>query len=206
MLPDTKSLEFKKLKLKILLAVVILIGAWVFGLTKYVDNLPMTPTADKSIADGIVILTGGSKRIGEGIDLLESGAAERLFISGVGERSKLDVLLMLSGPLPDDIAVLKDRIDLGYEAQNTRGNAIEVSKWVNAHNYKTIRLVTANYHMQRSYFELQSQMPEIKIIQNPVFPEDIRKEKWWNHGITKKVMISEYNKYIVSRIAAFFGM
>jgi len=42
---------------------------------------------------------------------------------------------------------LKSRIDLGYEAKNTRGNAVEVAKWVRDHQYKSIRLVTANYHI-----------------------------------------------------------
>lgn len=206
MLPDFKSIEFKKLQLKILLGIAIAIGIWIFGLSRYVANLPNEPTTDKSATDGIVTLTGGAMRLEVGLDLLNSGMAERLFVSGVGERTKLDLLLMLSGKLPDNIVELKDKIDLGYEAQNTRGNAVEVAKWARENNYKSIRLVTANYHMPRSYFELHAEMPDVKIIENPVFPNDIKLEKWWNSRVTKKIMISEYNKYIARRIAAFFGM
>ena len=206
MLPADKKLFFIKLKLKILLVIAVLIGTWVFGLAQYVNHLPTTPTDNDSVTDGIVILTGGSMRLEAGLELLNSGKSERLFVSGVGERTSLDVLLMLSGKLPDNILELKNRIDLGYEAKNTRGNAIEVTKWVENNHYKTIRLVTANYHMPRSYFELQSSMPDVIIIQNPVFPGDIKLEKWWNSGVTKKIMISEYNKYLASRITALFGM
>jgi uncharacterized SAM-binding protein YcdF (DUF218 family) len=198
----------KKIKLirATLCAAFLLIGLWVFGLVKYVDNLPVRGNIDSSITDGIVIFTGGSMRLEKGVELLKKGVAEKLFVSGVGKRANLDNILMLSGELPDNILELKDKIDLGYEAQDTRGNAIEVIKWVKSNDYKSIRLVTANYHMPRSYFELTDKMPELKVIKNPVFPKEIKINKWWRHGITKKIMISEYNKYIVRRIFAIFGM
>jgi len=199
---DGKKLAFAKIKLKIALFIAVLIGIWIFGLSKYIDNLPRVPTSDNSYTDGIVILTGGTMRLKAGVELLHSGKAKRLFVSGVGKDTKLDRMLMMSGALPDNILELKNNIDLGYEAQNTHGNAIEVAQWTKQHNYKTIRLVTANYHMPRSYFELQTAMPDVKIIQNPVFPGNIKLEKWWNSGITKKIMFSEYNKYLVSRVTA----
>lgn len=179
---------------------------WSYGLNYYVKNLPTQPSEDQSVTDGIVIFTGGSMRLGAAIDLLNQGKAERMMVSGVGGGAGLDILLMLSGKLPDNILELKNRIDLGYEAKSTRGNAIEVEKWVQEHNYKTIRLVTANYHMPRSYFELSKVMPDVKIIQNPVFPEDVKFENWWMRGVTKRIMFSEYNKYLASRVMAFLGM
>jgi uncharacterized SAM-binding protein YcdF (DUF218 family) len=199
------KIKLQRLKFKFAVAIILIGALWVFGLAKYVEHLPTQKNEDQSVTDGIVILTGGSMRLGEGLALLNSGKADRLFVSGVGERTKLDLLLMLSGKLPDNILELKERIDLGYEAKNTRGNAVEVAKWVREHHYKTIRLVTANYHMPRSYFELESVMPDVKIIQNPVFPGDIKMEKWWRSGVTKRIMISEYNKYLLSRVIALFG-
>lgn len=203
---DQSNLARSKFKIKILLSIFALFGIWVFGLSIYINHLPRNPTNNLTKTDGIVILTGGTMRLEEGINLLEKNMAERLFVSGVGERTKLDEMLILSGTLPDNIVELKDRIDLGYEAKNTRGNAIEVAKWAQEHNYKTIRLVTANYHMPRSYFELSTAMPDVQIIQHPVFPGDIKLEKWWLSGITKKIMVSEYNKYLATRIASFFGI
>jgi uncharacterized SAM-binding protein YcdF (DUF218 family) len=183
------------------------VGLWIYGLTLYVDSLPKTLNSDQSATDGIVIFTGGTMRLEEGIKLLSDNKGQRLLVSGVGERAGLDSVLMLSGgALPDNIIELKDRIDLGYTAKNTRGNAIEVEKWVREHNYKTIRLVTANYHMPRSYFELNREMPDVTIIKNPVFPNEVKLQKWWQHGLTKRLLVSEYNKYIARRVSALFGM
>lgn len=190
----------KKIIRIIFFSVVAVIGLWVYGLKTYVDGLPKKPTDDTSITDGIVIFTGGAMRLGAGIELLNQDKAKRMLVSGVGERTSLDVLLIVSGKLPDNIMELKSRIDLGYEAKNTRGNALEVTKWVQNNQYKSIRLVTANYHMPRSYYEISNSIPDIKIIQNPVFPENIIMEKWWTRAITKRIMISEYNKYLVRRV------
>lgn len=203
---DNKIIAKQKRIRSVAVVIVLLISVWIYGLTKYVDNLPVANNDDKSITDGIVIFTGGTMRLEAGIRLLNDGKGDRLLVSGVGGRTSLDVMLMLSGKLPDNILELKKRIDLGYEAKNTRGNAVEVAKWVKDHNYKTIRLVTANYHMPRSYFELSNEMPDIKIIKNPVFPEEIKLDGWWRNGITKKIMISEYNKYIARRISAGLGI
>ena len=189
-----------------LLTTLTIIGIWIFGLIQYVNSLPTIETDDQSVTDGIVIFTGGSMRLEAGIKLLNEKKADRLLVSGVGKHTGLDTMLILSGRLPDNILELKEKIDLGYEAKNTLGNAIEVSKWVTQHNYKTIRLVTANYHMPRSYFVLSSEMPDIKIISHPVFPAEIKMEKWWHSGLTKKIMISEYNKYIARRLSAILGI
>lgn len=145
-------------------------------------------------------------RLEEGIKLLNDNKGQRILISGVGERANIDSVLMLSGALPDNILYLKERIDLGYAAKNTRGNAREVADWVKGHNYKSIRLVTANYHMLRSYFELRTEMPDVIIIKHPVFPPELKLDKWWQRGTSKKILILEYNKYIARRVSAVFGM
>ncbi len=186
--------------------VVSLLGLWIYGLTAYVDNLPVATNQDESVTDGIVIFTGGTMRLEAGIRLLNEKKGDRLLVSGVGERTSLDVMLILSGKLPDNILELKKKIDLGYEAKNTHGNAVEVARWVKEHDYKSIRLVTANYHIPRSYFELSHEMPYVSIIKHPVFPEEIKLAKWWRNGITRKIMISEYNKYIARRLSAVLGI
>lgn len=206
-MPDeTNNKNLVKIIRVCLLIVFIVSGLWVFGLIKYVDNLPTQKTTDESVTDGIVIFTGGAMRLEGGLDMLTKEKAKRLFVSGVGERTTLDLMLMLSGKLPDNILELKKRIDIGYKAKNTRGNAVEVADWVKENNYKSIRLVTANYHMPRSHYELITEMPDITIIPNPVFPGDIKMNKWWQSGVTKRILISEYNKYLIRRITVFFGV
>ena len=40
--------------------------------------------------------------------------------------------------------------DLGFMAADTHGNAQETADWARAHRYKSLIVVTANYHMPRS--------------------------------------------------------
>ena len=44
----------------------------------------------------------------------------------------------------------KDRIDLGYNAQSTLGNALETALWVKERNINDIILITDNWHMPRT--------------------------------------------------------
>ena len=182
-----------------LLFVLAIAGTWIYGLKSFVDSIPTSIADNSSKTDAIIILTGGNGRVQEGIKLLNEEKAPKLLISGVGAEANLATILILSGRLPDNIAQLTDNIELGYKAQDTKGNATEALNWVKENNYKTIRLVTANYHIERSMMEFKKHMPDIKIIPHPVFPKDLVLEKWWQSGAAKKVLISEYNKYIVSK-------
>lgn len=173
---------------------------WFCGLIVFVNSIPKEVTEPNKDTDGIVILTGGSERIGEGIRLLKENKAKRLLVSGVGRGVLLSNILKLSGDESDNIDQIKDKIDLGYEAVNTEGNAIEASRWIKENNFKTIMLVTANYHMPRSLLEFNELAPDVEIIFHPVFPESIKIDQWWKSEGTKNLLISEYNKYLARRI------
>jgi uncharacterized SAM-binding protein YcdF (DUF218 family) len=181
----------------------VILALWVYGLNSFVKTIPTEVRDTESITDGIVILTGGSKRIISAIDLLNEEKAKKLLISGVSRETNLITILILSGPLPDNIADLLDRIEIGYEAESTSGNADETAKWVKENNFQSIRMVTSNYHINRSMLEFNKQMPEIKIIPHPVIPENFSLEKWWQKGAVKKVLVSEYNKYLVTKFNPF---
>jgi uncharacterized SAM-binding protein YcdF (DUF218 family) len=72
--------------------------------------------------------------------------------------------------------------------------------------YKSIRLVTANYHMPRSLVLFRSAMPNIKIIPHPVYPSKFKYNKWWLSGRTISLVISEYFKYVITNFISFFKM
>ena len=68
---------------------------------------------------------------------------------------------------------------LGHEAINTLGNAHETAQWIRSQGFRSLRLVTAWYHMPRSLLEFDRAMPEIDIVAHPVFPEQVKQERWW---------------------------
>lgn len=142
-----------------------------------------------------------------GIELLEQGLTENLFVSGVGEGADMDTLLILSGmSLPDNIAELKPYITLGYEAVDTESNAIETAEWVRKKGYKSLRLVTANYHTPRSLVEFERYLPDTKIIPHPIAVENVILEKWWEHPGSKRLLISEFHKYVATQIRSLLGL
>lgn len=173
---------------------------WMYGLVLFINSIPRTIENQMTQTEAIVILTGGSERINSAIQLLNEGIAERLLISGAGEGANLENVLIVSGPLPDNITTLLDKIELGYKAQDTEGNAKETAEWVMKNNVKSIRLVTANYHVPRSMVLFKQYISNITIIPHPVIVEGVKLNEWWKFSGTKKLLISEYNKYLASYV------
>jgi len=154
---------------------------------------PVPETQSKS-TDAIVVLTGGRMRLQSGIDLLRAGKGRKLFVSGVNQQVDLDELLRISGNA--DWASCCTA--LGHDADNTLGNARETAQWMRQQGFRSLRLVTAWYHMPRSLLELDRAMPEIEIIAHPVFPEETSQEYWWASRSTVVLLASEYGKYLAA--------
>ena len=62
-------------------------------------------------------------------------------------------------------------------------------------------LVTANYHMPRSLVVFRRAMPGMKIVAYPVFPPQFKSESWWRFPGTAELLATEFNKYLIARLA-----
>ncbi|MBV9552344.1 MAG: YdcF family protein [Alphaproteobacteria bacterium] len=152
--------------------------------------------SDRTAAtDAIVVLTGGRLRVEAGLDLLGAGRAKKLFISGVNPHVDRVALLRVAGHVDGDAS----RIVLGHDADNTFGNARETAVWMRQQDYRSLRLVTSWYHMQRSLLEFRRAMPEVEILPEPVFPptESDGGAGWAD---TAMLAIGEYNKYLATLV------
>ncbi|MCH9753358.1 MAG: YdcF family protein [Alphaproteobacteria bacterium] len=160
----------------------------------FISLVPTSQTdTGKEVTDAAVVLTGGKKRIQEGINILKNKKTKKLLITGVHKKTRDKDLIVLYGNL-DDLS--SDRVSIGREAESTLGNAIEAKKWVEENNIRTIRLVTANYHMTRSVMEFRHAIPDVKIIEHPVFPKAFKITKLWNHPGSVYLLFKEYNKIL----------
>lgn len=121
------------------------------------------PIAPKPVA-AIVVLTGGPARVRAGLDLLATGASERLYISGAGEKVTADAILAAN---PDVTVQQADRIEIGH-AKDTAGNAAETAAWAADNDVQGILLVTAAYHMPRSLLLFHQAAPNLTIYPQPV--------------------------------------
>ncbi|PCI48908.1 MAG: hypothetical protein COB49_05610 [Alphaproteobacteria bacterium] len=165
-----------------------LVLIWLAGLFHFIYGLSQAepPVARKT--DGIVVLTGGNNRLQEAVRLLEGAMADKLFISGVNEQvtdAELRAVLGSSERLADCC------IESGTMAQNTAGNAKEISLWVRKNHMSSIRVVTSLEHMPRTLIEIRRYMPEIRIVAHPV-------GQWRPENIRFVSLAREYSKYLVS--------
>lgn len=181
----------------VLLLAALALLAWTGGLVWYATDIPRAVEDVETATDAIVVLTGGSERLGAGIALLRKGLGARLFISGVHRTVDIQELLRQSQPPAEDLAPL---IVLGHAADNTVGNAAETAAWMRAERFRSLRLVTANYHMRRSLEEFRWAMPGVAILPHPVFPDKVRRDDWWMWPGTAQLIASEYVKYLAARL------
>jgi uncharacterized SAM-binding protein YcdF (DUF218 family) len=144
-------------------------------------------------ADGIVVLTGGSSRVSDAMELLAGGYGKRLLISGVHPTNDLSDI---SRSLPDNQSLLGCCVDLDRSAVNTRSNAAQTRRWVQERGFKSLIVVTSNYHMPRAIAEMSHAMPDIVLIPFSVVGDKWREEPWWTSGTTLRLLLSEYVKYV----------
>ncbi len=175
---------------------------WLGGFLWYAAELPREVADPGRKTDGIVVLAGGAERLETGLDLLVRGLAERLFVSGVDRATSRQTLQRLSPRAPE---LFECCVELGKEALDTRGNAIETTRWARRQGFSSLRVVTATYHMPRGLVELRHAMPELEVVANPVFPEGFKLEAWWSWRGTTLLMAVEFNKYLVSLTRARLG-
>lgn len=175
-----------------LTALLTLLLLWTLGWMWFAASVvSMKPQAENSRTDAIIVLTGGDKRVNTGLDLLAADKARLLFISGVNAKVKTEELIKL---WKGDHKKVLCCTTLGYTADSTASNATESHEWIRKNNIKSVRLVTANYHMARSSLMFHESMPQIEIYKHPVVPDDF--EPW-----TKKfwmLTFQEYNKVLAT--------
>jgi uncharacterized SAM-binding protein YcdF (DUF218 family) len=167
------------------------------GFVGFLSQLRGAEMAPASHADGIVVLTGGSSRVSDAMELLAAGYGKRLLISGV---HKTIAASDISRSLPDNQSLLGCCVDLDRSAVNTRSNAAETRRWVHERGFRSLIVVTSNYHMPRAIVELSHAMPDIELIPFAVVGEKWRDEPWWTNGATFRLLLSEYVKYVAAEV------
>jgi len=100
--------------------------------------------------------------------------------------------------------VKRDRIDLGYKAQTTLGNAIETFLWKKEYDIRDIILVTDNWHMQRTLLLFNITMPNIEVSPYPIESMNFTMEDFFQFEKKTFFIYKEHLKYIVSHIQVIY--
>jgi uncharacterized SAM-binding protein YcdF (DUF218 family) len=131
------------------------------------------------------------------MELLAGGYGKRLLISGVHPTNAASDI---SRSLPDSQGLLGCCVDLDRSAVNTRSNAAETRRWARERGFRSLIVVTSNYHMPRAIVELSHAMPDVALIPFAVVGDKWRDEPWWTNGATLRLLLSEYVKYVAAEV------
>lgn len=178
----------------------VAVAAIAAGFWWFVWSVPTQEVQLNDNADGIVVLTGGSSRVADAIELLSEGRGKRLLITGVHRATTSAEIARVAPAYGRLIACC---VDLDHSALNTVGNALETRRWANSNRIRSLIVVTSNYHMPRAMAELGRQLPDVFLIPFPVVTEKMRNDPWWSPA-TAKLLLSEYLKYIVAQFRMRF--
>lgn len=138
--------------------------AWALGFLWFAMALPQ-PAGDLR-TDAVIVPTGSAGRIPHGLEVLDQGLAREMLVTGVDREVK-----------PEEFATefdvssrrMKCCVTLGFTAEDTSGNAEETAAWVREHKIKTLRLVTADWHMRRTATELARTLPgDVSVVRDAV--------------------------------------
>ena len=101
-------------------------AAIVLGFLAFIWLLPSEEVVLNHNADGIVVLTGGTSRVTDALELLATGRGKRLLITGVNPGT---TTADIAHQVADYGRVLACCVDLDYSALNTLGNAVQTRRW-----------------------------------------------------------------------------
>ncbi|WP_439552556.1 YdcF family protein [Falsiroseomonas sp.] len=147
------------------------------------------PAPDAPPAEAIIVLTGGAERVETALRLLDAGAAPILLVSGAHPALTVPELARVHGRAPGSLA---GRVVLGHAAATTIGNAAEAAAFAQARGIRSVRLVTAAYHMPRAMLEFRRALPGVALHPHPVRPASFahlpRARRW-------ALLFGEFVKY-----------
>ena len=168
-----------------LLLLLYLLGFLIFAVT-------LGASAGDRRTDAAVVITGGSGRLEHAIDVLSDGSARRLLIAGADPAVTKPDLIALHG----NRQLINCCVDLGSESVDTRSNAEEAKRWLDRRGYKSLRLITSDWHMRRARYEFRRVLGDMY----EVVPDGVRTQPRF------MTLFGEYNKYLLRRIAVLFEL
>jgi len=179
-------------------AFLVLAIIWLCGLAAFAHRVrESTPAPLPQRADGVVALTGANStgRIAAAVGLLEDGLARRVLVSGVNREVSREDIRTVSRAAR---RLYDCCVDLGFTAADTVGNARETADWARAMRYRSLIVVTTDYHMPRAMLELGAVLhePEMRLQAYPAPTPALKARGWWRNGRTARLLVTEYCKYL----------
>ena len=171
----------------------LLLLLYALGFLLFAVTLGRPASGDAQRTDAAVVITGGSGRIEHGIEALRSRKAGRMLVAGADPSvTKNDLIARLGGSRK----LVNCCVDLGSESVDTRSNAEEAQRWLVRRKFKSLRLITSDWHMRRARYEFRRVLGR----DYTIVADAVRTEPRF------LTLFGEYNKYVLRRIAVWLDI
>jgi uncharacterized SAM-binding protein YcdF (DUF218 family) len=169
------------------LLLLYLLGFILFGVTLGRPAKPDLKT------DAAIVITGGAGRIEHAMEVLADGLTKRVLISGADPSvTKNDIVERLGGKA----RLVRCCVDLGTESVDTRSNAEEAQRWLGRRQYKSVRLITSDWHMRRAGYEFRRVLGRKYVL----VEDAVRTEPGFS------ILFAEYNKYLLRKLSVWIDV
>jgi uncharacterized SAM-binding protein YcdF (DUF218 family) len=171
-------------------ATALLLLVYALGFVLFAFTLGKPAPSGAGATDGAVVLTGGSGRIEHAVEVIRDRKAKRLLVAGADPSvTKGDLARRLNG----DRALVACCVDLGSESVDTRSNAEEAARWLEARGYRSVRLITSDWHIRRARYEFRRVLGKrVRVVTDGVRSEP-----------SFLTLFGEYNKFVLRRTAVW---
>lgn len=146
-------------------------------------------------SDAIVILGDDNyegDRAARAAELLKAGWAPRIIASGRYLRPYANIAQLEQHDLLDDGVPASAIVPLAHRARNTREEGEVIGKFIAAHGWKRIIVVTSNYHTRRARYILERVLPPGTVLR-VVSANDVNydPDNWWKRRRSVKHFFHE---------------
>ena len=202
----TMKVNMTKFIYKIMFFIILfLIFIYFFkGLISFKEKILSLKNDSNTLNSNMVILTGGSNRIKDGLKIINNvdnftNANSKILISGTGQGfTKISLKKMLTSNF--NLKLLECCIELESISKDTYSNASETYKWVTINNINNFILITSNYHMPRAILEFKNKMPNLEIFTYAITPKNHDINNWLNSSETFSLIFIEYLKLVIATL------
>jgi len=161
---------------------------YIISFINFISNFNKDNTAHVQ-SNTIVVITGNVGRLKAAENLMNLNSEARLLISGVAKGVKYSEIIKTE-------TVDHKKVDLGYNAKSTLGNAIETKVWAGNNNLKDFILITDDWHMKRALLLFKNSMPNITI-----YPYELKSNY---KSLKEHLLFEEHLKYLIAHLQVIY--
>lgn len=191
-------MKFYKNKKLIIIAIIILI---LVGIGANLGSF-LIVNDELHKADAIVVFSGDNgPRTEKGVELLKEGLGDYLILSGGIVYDDVTMAELMKNHAMK-LGISEEKILIDDKASTTHENAEFTKEIIEENNFKSIIVVTSEYHSRRSKAAMEKALKNTLIDGEKVkvmishSTEEKFSSRWWTSGNSILIVISEYLKLI----------